>query len=166
MLNKILVPLDGSELSELALDYATKVVSPVGEIVLMSVVDVPDFPIYTVYPMPIAAPEPDYSTVLSDMLSGTRDYVEKVAENLRLSGHSVKISVTCGEPAINIIEQAEKFNVDTIVMSTHGRSGLSKWLFGSVTQKVLSIMPCPVIVVPGKQTQIGTEDTFETTTEA
>ena len=34
-------------------------------------------------------------------------------------------------------------------MSTHGRSGFSKWLFGSVTQKVLSAMPCPVIVIPG-----------------
>jgi len=163
MLSKILVPLDGSDLSERALDYASQVVSPTGEIILLTVVDVPDFPIYTVYPMPIATPEPDYPTVLSDIMSASREYVEGIANHLRLSGHRVKTIVECGEPAINILEQAENLNVDAIVMSTHGRSGFSKWLFGSVTQKVLSAMPCPVIVVPGTQRQIQA-DIAETNT--
>lgn len=155
MLSKIIVPLDGSDLSERALDYARQVISPTGEIVLINVVDVPDFPIYTVYPMPIAAPEPDYSAVITNMLDGSREYVEKIAENLRLSGHRVKTVVESGEPAVKILEQATQLEADAIVMSTHGRSGLSKWLFGSVTQKVLSAMPCPVIVVPGLQRHVN-----------
>ncbi len=157
MLSKILVPLDGSDLSERALEYAKQVISPTGEIILLIVADVPDFPIYTVYPMPIAAPETDYSTVLDDIMSSSREYIEAIANNLRLSGHRVKTLVECGEPAVNIIEKATELDVAAIVMSTHGRSGLSKWLFGSVTQKVLSAMPCPVIVVPGRQAVADTD---------
>jgi len=149
MLSKILVPLDGSDLSEQALDYARQVVSPTGEIILLNVVNVPDFPIYTVYPMPISTPDPDYSTVLNDIISASREYVDKIANHLRLSGYRVKTVVESGEPAINILDKATELDVDAIVMSTHGRSGFSKWLFGSVTQKVLSAMSCPVIVVPG-----------------
>lgn len=151
MLSKILVPLDGSELSEQALEYAKQVVSQESEIVLITVADVPDFPIYTVYPMPVATPEPDYATVLQDMMKASKEYVGKIADDLKQAGYQVKTVVDSGEPAVKILEQATELDVDAIVMSTHGRSGLSKWLFGSVTQKVLSAMVCPVIVVPGQQ---------------
>lgn len=150
MLSKILVTLDGSDLSEQAITYAKKVVGPTTEVTLLTVVDVPEFPIYTVYPMPLVAPEPDYSVALEDMIKNANEYLEGIANHLRLSGYQVKTVVKCGEPAISIIEEAQALGIETIVMSTHGRSGLSKWLFGSVTQKVLSAMPCPVIVVPGK----------------
>ena len=149
MLSQILVTLDGSELAERALPYAQQVVAPTGEIILLSVVDIPSFPIYTVYPMSVVAREPDYNTVVTDLLLSSKEYLESHANNLRLSGCRVKTIVKCGDPATCIIEEAQHLNVDTIVMSTHGRSGLSKWLFGSVTQKVLSAIPCPVIVIPG-----------------
>jgi nucleotide-binding universal stress UspA family protein len=151
MLSTVLVSLDGSELAERALPYAQQVVDKDGEIILLSVIDLPDFPIYTVYPIPIATPEPDYSTIVNDMLANARDYVDHLANNLRLSGYRVKTIVKCGEAATCIVEEASERSVDAIVMSTHGRSGFSKWLFGSVTQKVLSTMPCPVVVVPGGQ---------------
>lgn len=151
MLSRVLVSLDGSELSELALPYAQKVTDKSGEIVLLSVVDLPDFPIYTVYPIPVATPEPDYSSIVNDLLANARDYLENIANQLRLAGYRVKTVVTCGEAATSILEEAVDREVDAIIMSTHGRSGFSKWLFGSVTQKVLNAMPCPVIVVPGKQ---------------
>lgn len=151
MLATILVSLDGSELAEQALPYAQQVVDRSGEIVLLSVVDLPDFPIYSVYPIPVATPEPDYNSIVNDMLANARDYLENLANNLRLSGYRVKTVVKCGDPATCILEEAQERSVDAIVMSTHGRSGLSKWLFGSVTQKVLGIMPCPVIVVPGRK---------------
>lgn len=157
MLSQVLVTLDGSELAECALPYAQQIVAPTGEIILLSVVDIPDFPIYTIYPMTVVATEPDYGTVVTDLLTGSKDYLESVANNMRLSGYRVKTIVKSGDPATCIIEEAQERNVDTIVISTHGRSGLSKWLFGSVTQKVLSVMPCPVIVIPGiieKSTQI------------
>jgi nucleotide-binding universal stress UspA family protein len=149
MLSQVLVSLDGSELAERALPYAKKVVEPTGEIILLSVVDIPDFPIYTAYPMPTVKPEPDYSTVVTDLLAASKEYLEGIATKLRLEGLRVKTVVKSGDPATSIIEEAQERYVDTIVISTHGRSGFSKWLFGSVTQKVLSAMPCPVIVIPG-----------------
>ncbi len=166
MLSKILVTLDGSDLSEQALSYAKQIVPSTTELILLTVVDVPDFPIYTVYPMPITTPDPDYSTVLNDMISNANEYLDKIANNLRLSGYRVKTVVKCGEPALCILEESKEQGIETIVMSTHGRSGLSKWLFGSVTQKVLSAMPCPVIVVPGVNKKVTAVDLEVEETEA
>lgn len=149
MLSQVLVSLDGSELAERAIPYAKQIVSPTGEITLLSVVDIPDFPIYTVYPMATITPEPDYSTVVSDLLASSKEYLENIANNIRLSGVRVKTVVKSGDPATCIIEEAQERHIDMIVISTHGRSGLSKWLLGSVTQKVLSAMPCPIVVIPG-----------------
>jgi len=164
MLSKVLVTLDGSDLAECALPYARQIVDKNGELILLSVIDIPDFPIYTAYPIPIATPEPDYSTIVNDMLDNARDYVDHLANNLRLSGYRVKTIVKSGDPATCIIEEAQKQKVDTIVMSTHGRSGLSKWLFGSVTQKVLSVMPSPVMVISGQnQAGIQSEESVEVT---
>ena len=154
MLSQVLVTLDGSKLSERALEYAKQIVAPTGEIILLSVVDVPDFPIYTVYPMATINPEPDYSTVISDLLLSSKAYLEGIADHMRLAGFRVKTVVKSGDPANCIIEEAQERKIDTIVICTHGRSGISKWLFGSVTQKVLSAMPCPVVVVPGMDKNI------------
>ncbi len=149
MLSQVLVSLDGSELAERALPYAKQIVASTGEIVLLSVVDVPDFPVYSVYPMAVATPEADYGTVVTDLLASSKEYLEGVANQLRLGGLRVKTVVKSGDPATCIIEEAQERHVDMIVISTHGRSGFSKWLLGSVTQKVLSTMPCPVTVIPG-----------------
>jgi len=149
MLSQILVSLDGSELAERAIPYAKEIVTSTGEIVLLSVVDVPDFPIYTAYPMAVSIPDTDYTTVVTDLLASSKDYLEGIANNIRLAGFRVKTVVKSGDPATCIIEEAQERKIDTIVISTHGRSGFSKWLLGSVTQKVLSAMPCPVIVIPG-----------------
>jgi nucleotide-binding universal stress UspA family protein len=163
MLSQVLVSLDGSELAERAIKYAQQIVAPAGEIILLSVVDIPDFPIYTVYPMTVVSPEPDYSTVVTDLLANSKEYLEGLANNLRLQGLRVKTIVKSGEPATCIIEVAEELKVDMIVMSTHGRSGFSKWLFGSVTQKVLSALPCPVTVVPGTaENPAKTEEKMDT----
>ncbi|MBZ0306650.1 MAG: universal stress protein [Anaerolineae bacterium] len=56
-----------------------------------------------------------------------------------------------GRPSETIVEVAKKLNVDAIVMSTHGRSGLSLLLLGSVTHKVLNTSACPVFVIPAKK---------------
>ncbi len=149
MLSRILVTLDGSELAEKALPYAQQMVAPKGQVILLSVVDVPDFPLYSVYPMPVATNAPDYQTIVDGMTAGTIEYMDKIADSLRMSGLSVKSIVKVGNPVTTILETIEENSIDAVVMTTHGRSGISRWLFGSVTQKVLQAMPCPVIVVPG-----------------
>lgn len=165
MLKNIVLPLDGSELSEQAIPYAQQIIGNAGQINLLTVVDVPSFPSHTIYPVPIAVPEPDYMTVVDDMIANARDYIDNLAKRLQSQGYNVKTVVKSGDPAVGILEVAQNEEADAIVMSTHGRSGMSKWLFGSVTQKILSAMPCPVFVIPGVREQTHLDEKVTETVE-
>ncbi|HUW12521.1 MAG TPA: universal stress protein [Anaerolineae bacterium] len=68
-------------------------------------------------------------------------------ERLSNAGLSVSVVVLFGRPAERIIEHATKEQVDLIAMSTHGRSGFSRWMLGSVADKVLRGVMLPVLVV-------------------
>jgi len=158
MLKHILVPLDGSELSEKAIEHVKHLVSPQTEITLLVAVDSPEYIAYSMYgTQPVAAATPvstgfDYQALSDEMLTQSRSYLERIAADLKQSGYKVNQTVETGQPADLIVETAQKLGVDTIVMSTHGRSGLSRWLLGSVTSKVLSAAPCPVYVIPRDKT--------------
>lgn len=84
------------------------------------------------------------------MLPYAKHYVESVAKDLVKDGYTVRQEVKMGDAATVITDMAEKLHVDAIVMSTHGRSGISRFLFGSVTNKVLEAKVCPVFVIPSK----------------
>lgn len=148
MLKNVLVPLDGSKLAEAALEHALSVVEPNGKITLVSAIEVPDVPIYGYYP---PASVPDYEEAKDNLLPYARHYLQGIADRLVEQGFAVRIEAEIGDPAQVITEIAQKHQVDAIVMSTHGRSGLSRWLFGSVTNKVLSAKPCPVYVIPSTE---------------
>lgn len=145
MLNHVLVPLDGSNLAEEALKHALNIVDHKGKITLISAVEVPDVPVYGYYP-PVSVP--DYEKTKSELLPYARHYLEGVAKRLQEYGVQVVFEAEVGEPSDVITRLAEKHGVDAIVMSTHGRSGISRWLFGSVTNKVLGTKVCPVFVIP------------------
>lgn len=150
MLGHVLVPIDGSELSERALDYAKELVGPEGRLTLLTVVDFPDLSTYSIYPAPLTFQHAQYEEVVNNAEKTAVDYVRGAAERLRTGDQMVHTVVAVGSAAHSIIEQARLLEVDAIVMATHGRSGVNQWIFGSVTQKVLSAMPCPVFVVPGR----------------
>lgn len=148
MLNHILVPLDGSEVSERALPYAKRVVDPTeGTITLLTVLDVPDYPVTAYYPT-VVAYDTSPEKVSEKLMPQAKDYLNKTAEALHREGFRVTMSTVIGEPAGAIVEKAEELKVDAIVMSTHGRSGISRWLFGSVASKVLESSRCPVFIIP------------------
>lgn len=149
MLNHVLVPLDGSPLAEDALKHALDILSPQGKITLVSAVEAQDMLIYGYYP---AVTAPDYESIKNEMLPYAKHYIEGVAKDLVKEGYTVRQEVKLGDAATVITDMAEKLHVDAIVMSTHGRSGISRFLFGSVTNKVLEAKVCPVFVVPSKNT--------------
>ncbi|MBC6936932.1 MAG: universal stress protein [Chloroflexi bacterium] len=153
MLKHVLVPLDGSKLAEEALEHAVNIICPDGKITLLSAVDVPEVPIYGYYP---PATVPDYQSTVEDLLPQAKNYLEQIAKGLEGPGIAVEIEVHIGEPSQVIAETAVRLKVDAIVMSTHGRSGLSRWLFGSVTNKVLGTRCCPVFVIPSRQSEAKT----------
>ena len=151
MLKHVLVPLDSSELAEEALDYARNLTGPGGKVTLLMVVLAPEYVTSGFYPVPFEYQVENYETIRKNRVDEARDYLKKVAERLQKDDIEVNYVILVGNPAECIIEKAESENVDAIAMSTHGRSGLSRWIFGSVTQKVLSGTTCPVFVVPNRE---------------
>jgi nucleotide-binding universal stress UspA family protein len=150
MLKKVLVPLDGSPLAHMALDFATHVVDANCEIILFTAIQKPEIPIYAVTPM--IAIEENY-TGIDAIRKDAQRYLEGTAQTLRDQGFHPTVRIEVGEPARSIVHTADTLDVDVIVMSTHGRSGISRWLFGSVTGRVLSMTACPVLVVPSHELQ-------------
>jgi nucleotide-binding universal stress UspA family protein len=149
MLKHVLVPLDGSQLAEEALQHALNIVDKNGKVTLVAAVEIPEVPMYGYYPV---TPVPDYEAAKEDLLPAAKTYLDKVAQRLETHDIMVVTEAQIGDPAEVITDAAIKHHVDAIVMSTHGRSGLSRWLFGSVTNKVLSAKICPVYVVPNHET--------------
>lgn len=151
MLKHILVPLDGSALSEEALYHAEAILKPKGKFTLLSVIESPTDYDYSLVDIPSSAilgrqfSDAEYENIYTRV----RNYLEQKAQKLIKKGYVVDYVVERGNPANIIHEVAGARKVDVIVMTTHGRSGLSRWIFGSVTQKVINQMECPVLVIPG-----------------
>jgi len=151
MLEHVVVPLDGSRLAQTALDYALKVLGGNGELILVSVLQQPDVPIYDFYPVTVHPQVKNYELTFNETVGRAQDYLKRLADDIETQyPYHVTCIVEAGDPATIVVETAEKLHVDAIIMSTHGRSGLSRWLFGSVTQKVLAASCCPVFVIPAR----------------
>ena len=147
MLKHLLVPLDGSKLAEEALAHALDIVAPDGKISLVCAIEVPDVPNYGYYPsMMVASNE----TTRNELMPIAQHYLEGLASDIKNKGVFARFEVAIGDPEAVITEAAERLHVDAIVMSTHGRSGIGRFLFGSVTNKILGAKICPVFVIPSK----------------
>ena len=165
MLRHILVPLDGSALAEEALPWAQQVVRPEGKVTLVTALHLPDVLSPT---MSNAAPRSrmeldiasfkDYSRWEERVTEDAYRYLGRIADSFKKSkAVTIEVVIASGDPATLIIETAQQHRVDSIVMSTHGRSGLQRWLFGSVAVKVLESRVCPVFLIPGKATERASE---------
>lgn len=155
MLNHILIPLDGSEFSEKAIEYGLNIVAPNGKITFVTVLDYPYTGAgYMPEMMPMALNHPDFRKQVAEqeasMETEAKAYLEKYAETLRTPERTVETVVVCGEPAEQVIKTIEEYHPDAVVMATHGRTGLSRWFLGSVTQRVLNASPIPIYVIPNR----------------
>ncbi|MFC2005907.1 universal stress protein [Chloroflexota bacterium] len=132
MFKKILVPLDGSELSELALPYAEELAGALNsEVTLLFVCD----------------------TANCQYRPQHQAYIEKVSELLKdhIGGEGAKITVKAliveGYPADEIINYAAENDISVTIMATHGRTGIMSWAIGSVANKVLRGVGTPVLLI-------------------
>ena len=146
MLQQIMVPLDGSELAEKALPYAEALADKfAGELLLVMVIQTIVAPVMTShYGEGILVDYPPREQVRQE----AEDYLAGV--QARLEGQQLKVRSLILENesvADALIEVAGRENVDVIVKTTHGRSGLSRWVFGNVATKVLQGAACPVFLV-------------------
>ena len=152
MYERVVVLLDGLELAEQVLPHVAEIVRGRGsEVHLLSVAPVVAPPvavavdIYPVYATAefLAAQEAERKRIEQDL----REYLARVAERLRSVASKVYTVVRFGQPAEEILTYADEVGADLIAMCTHGRSGLSRWVYGSVADKVLRGAKCPVLLV-------------------
>lgn len=152
MFSHILVPLDGSHLAESALPAAMALAAKFDStITLLRVVRPPEITTSTV-----GSPMTEVLTMLRTHSQEEADsYLQGLQTSLRRQGHMVHRHIILGDMVANLIlEVAEGHDVDTIVMSTHGRSGLSRWVFGSVADKVLRRAEVPVLLIRGQADEV------------
>lgn len=178
MYEKIIVPLDGSELAEAVLPWVERLAQQSGaELILTTVTELPERrygvetrPGFALNPTAELAVSPPDSIPVGPVPveGGHREYAEQAMEHIemelksylskiqeRLSTLPVRSQgvVLWGKPAESIVDFAVHSGADMIAMATHGRSGVGRWVYGSVADKVLRGATMPVLLVRASASQ-------------
>jgi nucleotide-binding universal stress UspA family protein len=136
MYNKILLPLDGSELAQVALPHAVKIAEIFqAKLVLLRVACAPI----------LLGTEPVEAQRL--VVAESDAYLKTVVADLQPTGLKLSTGVRYGNAAEEIIAFASQESIGLIVMATHGRSGVGRWLLGSTAEKVLRGTTVPVLLI-------------------
>jgi len=145
MYQHILVPLDGSELAEQAIPHARKLAQPPAHISLLRAM--PQEYIAAVEQAGRYASKFSTEETLANAEAEERAYLQRMAQKLQQEGYQITTQVTRHGAAEAILNYANHHDVELIVIASHGRSGIQRWILGSVTQKVLHSAHIPVLVI-------------------
>ncbi|MGH7846607.1 MAG: universal stress protein, partial [Candidatus Binatia bacterium] len=143
-LKTIVIPLDGSGLAETVLPYAMELAQKMkGEIVLLRAYALP---------VSIYSGTDDYVANLEELNAQlreeAREYLDEKVQELKRKGiEKVSAVLLEGYGAAEIIEFAKKTSANLVAMCTHGRSGVGRWVLGSVTERVVQNSGDPVLVI-------------------
>ena len=141
MYKKILVPLDGSPLAETVLPHAEAIAKSEGaEIVILMVPPVPTAELFARNPA-VA------NTLREDIEIEAKEYINKTVDALKKDDIHVTGIVQEGAVPETILAVADETHADMIAMSTHGRTGVSRWLMGSVADRVVHYAHIPVMLI-------------------
>ena len=156
MYDRIVVPVDGSKLSECALAHALTIASgcQAKEVALLMIVEKHESGPAGYTWGGIASGELTMQAT-QKARSKAIEYVTKLAKKLEGEGLAVQSTVVQGTPAEAILEYVINTRADLIIMSTHGRSGPSRWAMGSTADRVLRLSPVPVLIAIPKSCRIG-----------
>lgn len=141
MFRRILIPLDGSELAERALSKALEIAKSYGSTLLLIRV------------VPLVGLCGEYSSIafietLQKMRDKSQKYLNQKLAELSAERLKVDAAVLVGNPATRVVEIAEERDVDLIVLSSHGRTGLARWYFGSTAETIARLSRLPVLLLP------------------
>ena len=147
MYKKILVPLDGSELAECVLPHVESIAQGCGvqNVVFLRVVES--------FHMPSGGDggayfsEKDIKRINSENRATAESYLSQLVNRTKYDGVAAKSEVLTGKAADSIAEYATKNAIDLIIIATHGRSGISRWVWGSVADRILRSACVPVLMV-------------------
>jgi nucleotide-binding universal stress UspA family protein len=141
MYKKILVPLDGSEISEAALPHAEAIAKSEGaEIILLRVPMIPPAEFFSRDPAIAVKIQEEEEAEAIEYVNKKKDELEK---------DNIKVSVILQEGPVpdTILSVADDIHADMITMSTHGRTGIKRWLMGSVADRVVNHAHIPVMLI-------------------
>jgi nucleotide-binding universal stress UspA family protein len=132
MYNRILVPLDGSDVAEAILSQIEELASRNGtEVILLEVLSETGV-------LPTTAHR-EYTEA--------RQYLDAIVQKLENQGIKASAAMRWGRPVEEIVDYARANKMDLIAMCTHGHSRMSRWVFGSVAEKVLHGLFLPILLV-------------------
>jgi nucleotide-binding universal stress UspA family protein len=145
---RLLVPLDGSQLSETILPHVEALAKQRGaELVNVILLRVCEQPFITADYAGETDWEEHVKRITNRFKEISEQYLMKVKEQLSKTGLNVRTEVIMGKPADEIIDYAHRNPPNLIVMTTHGHSGLGSWAYGSVSNKVLYNVRSPIFLV-------------------
>ncbi len=144
MYRKILVTLDGSKLAESALPHAVEQARMSGgSVILLRCIDPPQ-----VFMGNVEMSFVEFSDKAARLeREQAEGYLAEIRKRPELASLVVSSIVPCGPAADEILDYAQTEGVELIVLSTHGRTGVGRFLYGSVAERVVRHSPCPVLVV-------------------
>ncbi len=136
MYKSILVPLDGSKLAEGILPEIEKIALELKSRIILIRVS-----------RAHVLPGVDPSDAQIRAVRQSEDYLQGLKRQLTASGFEVEVHTPYGDSAEKILEICSRYDFDLIAMSTHGRSGLGRWLLGSVAEKIVRHSEKPVLLL-------------------
>jgi len=149
--HRILVPLDGSPLAEQALPEAVALAQATGaELLLLQVIQALDKENERI----LFKNEAEAQAAVAQWQTSAETYLHQVAQPIQVQKVACVCRALAGNVVETIIDTAETAGIDLLVISTHGRSGLRRWFYGSVTNKVLRGVSCPLLVIHNPPTPV------------
>ena len=153
MYKKIMVPLDGSNLAESVLPHLEFLASAlkVTQVVLVRVVNPINLPVSVPAQGNYGFTESDRQRMEENRKKVAEEYLKEVAEKVDIAGTEVRHEVLEGKPADMLADFATQKEVDLIMIASHGRSGVSRWVLGSVADRIVrnSCVPVMMVRAPG-----------------
>ncbi len=148
MYNTILLPLDGSPTAEQALPHAVNLAERFQSKLILLKILVPLSSTINLPPMAVIRAEEATRDII-------KDYLDRVAADIQNKSFPINTIIGKGKPHEEIVRFAEKENVNIVVMCTRGQSGISRWLMGSVADRVVRSVNVPVFLI---HASIGSQD--------
>jgi nucleotide-binding universal stress UspA family protein len=149
MYNKIMVPLDGSDLAECVIPHVAAITTgcKITDVVFVRVVNPIHLPASVPARGEFGFSENERRKLEEQQKQTAETYLKQIVENTRLEGAVLGYEVLAGKVADTLAQWAEKNGVDLIVIASHGRSGVSRWVLGSVADRVLRSACVPVLMI-------------------
>ena len=151
MYNKIMVPLDGSKLAECVIPHVEAIAEgcQVSELVLLRIVE-PE----RVYSVSDSVIDPNLAAGReSERRKEAESYLETIANHFPENKMECTCKALTGRVAEKLVDYAVENNIDLIIIATHGRSGVTRWVRGSIADKILHSSTIPVLMVRAPGTE-------------